>query len=180
MSHIPLPPREQVAPEDQEILSSLPPLNIYQLLANAPGVIGPWTTMVQTVYSYSFSDRVREVAILRLVSREGAEYATHQHCLLGQNVGLSQQELTALTGETPVTSLNEIENLICEAVDRLTATGTWTEDMREALTNRLGVQQTTELLITLALYTAVARLTRASNIPIEPNNPLANATNPHQ
>jgi hypothetical protein len=49
---------------------------------NVPGVITPWTTMVGSVYAFSLSDRVREIAILRNVSRAGASYPTHQHRLL--------------------------------------------------------------------------------------------------
>jgi alkylhydroperoxidase family enzyme len=179
MSTIALPKNDAITVEDRNLLESLPSLNIYRLLTNVPGIITPWTTMVSSLYAFSLSDRVREIAILRNVSRARASYPTHQHRLLALNNSISEEEINILTSSDPVTSLSPVENLVCNAADELESEATWSNTLREELIHHLGAQQTTELLITLSLYSAVARITNGSNISIEPDSPLKHADTPH-
>jgi 4-carboxymuconolactone decarboxylase len=178
MSAIPLPENDAITGDDRALLESLPPLNIYRLLMNVPGVITPWITMVGSIYAFSLSDRIREIAILRTVSRAGAAYPTHQHRLLAANNSISEEEISILTSSDPVTSLSPVENLICNAADELESHTIWSNTLREELLHHLGVQQTTELLITVSLYSAVARVANGSNIPIEAESPLKHADTP--
>ena len=59
-------------PEDREIpepalqrLRSVPPINIYRLLAIVPQSVVPWTDLTRAVYECELDARLREIAICR-------------------------------------------------------------------------------------------------------------------
>jgi hypothetical protein len=59
--------------EDRELpvdvlkrLESLPPINIYRLLAIVPGSQVPWTDLVDAIYDCELDSRLREIAICRV------------------------------------------------------------------------------------------------------------------
>jgi alkylhydroperoxidase family enzyme len=173
-------------PEDADLASdvvaklhSLPPINIYRLLAIMPRSLTPWTDLVGAIYDCELDDRLREIAICRQARSARAQYELHQHRQIARNNGVTDAELTAILSEAVVTSLDDRGNLVCQAADELETTATLNDRTQEALYSSLGRRQATELILTLSFYCAVARFTNATRAAIERDNPLAAASNPN-
>jgi alkylhydroperoxidase family enzyme len=166
-------------PEDSEIpepvlqrLRSVPPINIYRLLAIVPQSVVPWTDLVQAVYECELDPRLREIAICRQARTANATYELHQHQLVARNNGVSEAELEAALHEPTVESLDPSANLVCKVADELEARATLADETFERLYSAFDRRTATELVFILSFYSAVARLSNASRIPIEADNPL--------
>jgi alkylhydroperoxidase family enzyme len=164
--------------DDRERLNALPPLNIYRLLAIVPRALVPWTDLVAAVYGARLEPRLREIAICRQARTARAEYELHQHRLIARNNGVTDSELEAIMGEPVVQSLDEHANLVCRAADEMETTATLSDETLGSLVTWLGEAPTTDLILALSVYCAVARFTNATRASIEVGDPLSNASNP--
>jgi alkylhydroperoxidase family enzyme len=167
-----------VRPEDLERLQTLPPINIYRLLANIPGALIPWSDLVAAIYAAQLDERLREIAICRQARAARAEYELHQHRLIAHNNGVSDADFDAVLREPVVRSLDETANLVCRAADEIETTATVSDETLQALLGSLGERQTSELFLTLSVYSAVARFTNATRARIEADDPLSHLSNP--
>lgn len=173
-------------PDDTEIpdpalqrLRSLPPINIYRLLGIVPQAVVPWTDLVQAVYECELDPRLREIAICRQAHAARANYELHQHRFIARNNGVSEAELEAVLHEPTVTSLDSTANLVCRVADELAGSATLSDGTFDELYTTLGRRGATELVFILSFYSAVARLSNATRIPIEDENPLQRSSNPN-
>ena len=173
-------------PEDSEIpepalqrLRSVPPINIYRLLGIVPQAVVPWTDLTQAVYECTLEPRLREIAICRQAHAANAAYELHQHSFLARNNGVSGAELQAVLDEPTVGSLDPAANLVCRAADELEARAALSDETFDQLYATFGRRSATELLFVLSFYSAVARLSNATRIPIEEENPLRGSSNPN-
>jgi alkylhydroperoxidase family enzyme len=162
-----------------ERLKSLPPINIYRLLAIVPRALIPWTDLVGAIYDGELEPRLREIAIFRQARTARAAYELHQHRQIARNNGVSTSELEAVLREPVVNSLDDTANLACRAADELEGSATLSDETQQALVSALGRRQATELILVLSVYCAVARFTNATRAAIEADNPLARTSNPN-
>jgi len=174
-----MPEDAELPPDVLQRLRAVPPISIYRLLAIVPQALVPWTDLVDAIYACELDARLREIAICRQARTARAHYELHQHRQIAGNNGVSDQELAAILGEPVVTSLDDAGNLVCRAADELETLATLSDDTQEALYSMLGRDQATQLILVLSFYCAVARFTNATRAPIEPDNPLARASNPN-
>jgi alkylhydroperoxidase family enzyme len=173
-------------PEDSEIpepalqrLRSVPPINIYRLLGIVPQAVVPWTDLVQAVYECELDPRLREIAICRQAWAAHAAYELHQHRFIARNNGVSEPELEAVLHESTVDSLDSQANLVCKVADELEARAALSDETFGESYATFGRRGATELLFILSFYSAVARLSNSTRIPIEEENPLQRSSNPN-
>jgi alkylhydroperoxidase family enzyme len=178
MRTVDLPTDEEIPEAALARLRSLPPINIYRLLGIVPQSVIPWTDMTKAVYECELDARLREIAICRQARTANAAYELHQHRFIARNNGVSEAELEALLTESRVESLDAQGNLVCKAADEIETRATLSDETFDALYNGLGRRQATELVFILSFYCAVARLSNATRITVEPQNPLEGSANP--
>ena len=178
MRTVDLPTDEEIPEAALARLRSLPPINIYRLLGIVPQSVIPWADMTKAVYECELDARLREIAICRQARTANAAYELHQHRFIARNNGVSEAELEALLTESRVESLDAQGNLVCKAADEIETRATLSDETFDALYNRLGRRQATELVFILSFYCAVARLSNATRITVEPQNPLQESANP--
>src|SRR5262245_44119254 len=173
-------------PDDAELplavverLHSVPPIDIYRLLAIVPQAVIPWTDLINALYDCELDPRLREIAICRQARTARAQYELFQHRQIARNNGVSDAELAAVLAEPVVTSLDDVANLVCQVADELETTATLSDETQESVYAALGRRQATELVLILSVYCAVARFTNGTRAAIEPDNPLAKASNPN-
>ncbi|MBV9093764.1 MAG: carboxymuconolactone decarboxylase family protein [Streptosporangiaceae bacterium] len=173
-------------PEDSEIpepalqrLRSVAPINIYRLLGIVPQAVVPWTDLVQAVYECELEPRLREIAICRQAHAANAGYELHQHSFIARNNGVSEAELEAVLSDSPVSSLDSAANLVCRVADELEARAALSDEAFDELYGTFGRRRATELLFVLSFYSAAGRLSNATRIPIEDENPLRGSSNPN-
>ena len=173
-------------PEDAEIpeaalrrLRALPPINIYRLLGLVPQSVIPWTDMTQAVYECEVDPRLREIGICRQAHAANADYELHLHRFIAQNNGVTEDDLEAVVSESTVRSLDPRANLVCRVADELEGDANLSDETFDGLYREFGRRGATELLFILSFYCAVARLSNATRIPIEADDPLQGAANPN-
>lgn len=173
-------------PEDAEIpeaalerLRSLPPINIYRLLGIVPQSVVPWTDLTQAVYECDLEPRLREIGICRQAHAANAGYELHQHRFIARNNGVTEAELEVVLSESTVRSLDSPANLVCKVADELEGRATLSDETFDELYGAFGRRGATELLFILSFYAAVARLSNATRIPIEADDPLQRSANPN-
>lgn len=164
--------------EERERLQTLPDINIYRLLAIVPGALGPWADLIAAIYGAELDPRLREIAINRQAHAARSEYELHQHRLVALNNGVTESDLDVVLREPVVQSLDDQANLVCRAADEVETTATLTDATLQALLAALGERQTTELILTLSVYGAVARFTNATRARIEEGDPLSHISDP--
>src|SRR5690606_20136581 len=75
-------------------------LNIFRTLARHPKLLKRWLVFGNHVLAKStLPERERELAILRVGWRCGAEYEFGQHTVIARRCGITDDEIVALTGE---------------------------------------------------------------------------------
>jgi 4-carboxymuconolactone decarboxylase len=173
-------------PEDAEIpeaalqrLRALPPINIYRLLGILPQSVIPWTDLTGAVYECHLDPRLREIGICRQAHAANAGYELHQHRFIARNNGVTEAELEAVLSEPTVHSLDSPANLVCKVADELEGRATLSDETYDELYGAFGRRDATELLFILSFYAAVARLSNATRIPIEADDPLRGSANPN-
>jgi alkylhydroperoxidase family enzyme len=178
--HSPLPfPTEQLPDAAERRLRERPPINVYRVIANAPQFVVPFTDCVQAVYDSTIPARLREIAIVRQAARAGAGYELHQHTLIGLATGLSEEEIRVLTSPEPVTALSETENLVCAMSDQLETSARLDDGTYERARSVFEPAQFVEIVMIISFYCSVARITNATRIAIEPENPLSGRRSPN-
>lgn len=178
MRTVDLPGDEEIPEPALSRLRSLPPLNVYRVLGIVPESLVPWADMTAAVYECELDARLREIAICRQAHAADAAYELHQHRFIARNNGVSDEELNALLTERTVESLDPPGNLVCRAADEMERRATVSDETFDGLYETLGRRGATELMFILSFYCAVARLSNATRIAVEPQNPLQGSTNP--
>ena len=179
MPAVDLPEDAEIPADALERLRALPPINIYRLLGLVPQSVIPWTNMTQAVYECDVDPRLREIGICRQAHAANADYELHQHRFIAQNNGVTEAELEAVVSEPVVRSLDSAANLVCKVADELERGANLSDETFDELYREFGRHRATELLFILSFYGAVARLSNATRIPIEPDNPLRGSANPN-
>ena len=90
---VPLPDDTDLEPEIREILSKLPALNVFRMMANAPASFRPWVEFAFSILAKSaFDARKREIAVLRVAHVTRASYEWFQHVIVAKRVGVTPQK----------------------------------------------------------------------------------------
>lgn len=173
MSRIPYPAEHELTPDAQELLGKLPPLNVVRMFAGAPAALRPLTELGQAILLEAELDpRLREIAILAVARTSGSEYEGLQHENICRLIGMPEPEIRAAVD-------GDVENLDAEAqlvwrfgqeIARDVRAG---DELTAEVLARLGRQQTTELVVACAYYSAVARIIETCGVELEERLPTA-------
>ena len=132
-------------------------LNIFRTLARHPKLLKRWLVFGNHVLAKStLPERERELAILRVGWRCGAEYEFGQHTLIGRRCGITEHEIAAITQDLKDGGWSDPDRTLLVAVDELhddqcISSQTWT-----ALAERWSEQQLLDLVFTVGQYTLVS------------------------
>jgi len=115
--------------------------------------------------------REREIAILRIGWRCGADYVFGHHTLSGLEAGLSEGEILELTCESNSVVLSCKDSIIVRAVDELYDTNTISNNTWTQLSFEYNTAQLLELLSLVGRYWTVSTVVNAFGVALEPENP---------
>jgi AhpD family alkylhydroperoxidase len=164
---IPLPTDEELEPEHRELLATLPPLNVFRMVAGAPRAVRPFMELGGAVLSAALDARRREIAVLRVAHATRAPYEWAQHTQLARNVGVTDAEIDAIDKEEPVASLDEECNLICRVADEVTRDVRLSDEALEQIIDRYGARKAAELILLVSYYNMVSRFLESTRVQIE-------------
>ena len=159
------------APERvRRALETVPPLNVFRMVANAETAFRPWLAFGGALLSsLELDPRVRELAILRVARLSGAEYEWVQHVPIALAVGASQEQVDAVDrGEIDDDSLGDAERaalrFTTEVVREVRASDEALAALRAA---GLSPREVVELLLVIGQYMLVARVAETAGIELD-------------
>ncbi len=174
---ITLPTDDELEPEHRELLSTLPPLNVFRMVAGAPRAVRPFMALGGAVLSTALDARRREIAVLRVAHATKAPYEWAQHEQLARNVGVTDAEIDAIGREEPVSSLDDECNLICRVADEVTRDVRLSDEALEQIIDRYGPREAAELILLVSYYNMVSRFLESTRVEIE-QEPLLDGQTP--
>lgn len=164
---IPLPREGDLDPESRELLSLLP-MNVFQMLGNAPASLQPFIDMGGSIlFKSPFDPRKREIAILRVAHVNRARYVWHHHCAIGKTAGIADEEIEKIASEGPVTSLDEEGNLLCRVAEEISRDVRLSDEALSRILDRYGSRGTTELILCCCWFNLVSRFTESTRVEVE-------------
>jgi 4-carboxymuconolactone decarboxylase len=170
MSRIPLVGIEQQPQPVQEWMARRGNLKVFRLLANAPHVFPGWTQMVDELFeSPTFSQRMREVVILRVAHLQGSRYELSQHVGIARNAGLTDQQINAIldTDHPDAAGFSDTERTALDVTTELCTTHRLRDDSFAAAQAVFGEEALTELLMIISCYYGLALVLNATDLDVD-------------
>src|SRR5262245_52017578 len=97
MARIPYPEDTALSERTRRALDSVPPLNVFRLLAHGDAAFGNFLRLTGGLWNDAeLSPRRRELAILHVARLTGSEYEWQQHVAVARLVGISEAEIDGL------------------------------------------------------------------------------------
>jgi alkylhydroperoxidase family enzyme len=170
---IPLPDDADLDTESREILSKLPPLNVFRMWANAPASFRPLVEFAFSLLAKSeFDARKREIAVLRVAHVTRASYEWFQHVIVAKRVGVTDQEIERIAVDGPVAELDEEANLLCRVADEISNEVRLSDDALQQILDRYGTRQATELILCVSYFNMLSRFLESTRVALEEESPL--------
>ena len=177
MIHVPLPDDSELSEEIRTALASIPPFNIFRMLANTPASFRPLTELAASVLLRSeFDARKREIAVLRTAHVTKSVYEWTQHVRIAGNLGVTAAEIEAVQADGSVTSLDEEGNMLCRVADEIARDVRLSDEALEWVLERYGVRQACELILCCSYFNMVSRILESTRVPLEDTDLVGGAT----
>jgi 4-carboxymuconolactone decarboxylase len=170
---IPLVTDADLTPELRKVLDSLPALNIFRMLANAPANLKPFVDYgMSLLFATELDARKREIAILRVAHVTRSKYEWTQHATLARRVGVTDAEIAAIAVDGPVRGLDEEGRLLCRVAEEISRDVRLSDDALRAILDRYGRRQAVELILCCSHFNMVSRILESTRVELEPENRL--------
>jgi AhpD family alkylhydroperoxidase len=170
---IPLVTDADLTPELRKVLVSLPALNIFRMLANAPANLKPFVDYgMSLLFATELDARKREIAILRVAHVTRSKYEWTQHATLARRVGVTDAEIAAIAVDGPVRGLDEEGRLLCRVAEEISRDVRLSDDALRAILDRYGRRQAVELILCCSHFNMVSRILESTRVELEPENRL--------
>jgi 4-carboxymuconolactone decarboxylase len=173
MTRVDFPPVEMLSEEYRTLLANRPPLNLYRMLPRTGALARHFLAMGEAIRTrLSLSPSLREIAIVRVGVRTGADYEVHHHSVLARKAGVSAASLAAAAkpdiGASPRESaLATDEALVIRYVDALIDTVRADDALFAQVEAMIGTDAVAELTMVVGFYLLVSRFLTNFDIQIE-------------
>jgi 4-carboxymuconolactone decarboxylase len=153
-----LPPLDP-ATLDDETRTLVPDgsFNIFRTLAHHPKLLKRWLVFGNHVLAKStLPAHERELVILRVGWRCGAEYEFGQHTRIARDSGVTDEEIVAVTREVDEHAWSEDHRTLLVAVDELHEDQCLSDASWASLSERWDTEQVLDLIFAVGQYTLVS------------------------
>lgn len=143
------------------------PISLHRVIANAPAVLEGFHALGDALrYGTDVVDSVRELAILRTAQLTDATYEWVHHVVLAERFGVTQSDIDNLDSWATA-NFDDATKAALRLTDEIAGLGVTAETM-ENLARHFGPAQIVALVVCISHYHAVARITQALDIEVEP------------
>lgn len=152
----------------ERLIGQLAPLNIFRMMAHAPGLLRPFVDLGGAFLFEGTLDPVtRECAILRVGYLSGASYETAQHEKIGRDVGMSDALIEAVKQGPAAEGLSDEQRLTLAFVDDLVANVKASDETFAPAIAHFGTEALQELTLITGYYMMVCRFLETFEVDIE-------------
>jgi 4-carboxymuconolactone decarboxylase len=164
---IPLPNADDLPEGIREIVSSSP-LNVVKMMANAPAsFLGFQKFAAGVLFKSEFDPRKREIAVCRIGHVTKANYEWTHHVRVAKGLGVTDEEISIISSENPVTSLDEEGNLLCRVADEISLNVRLSDEALTQSLERYGVRGATELILCCSYFNMISRFLESTRVELE-------------
>lgn len=168
MARLPYPDLASLPAGNRKLLETLPPLNIFKMLAGSGPSFAPFMALINAYLNEGLLDaHLRELAILRVGHLCGSAYELHQHLRVSRTLRLSESRIAAAAGALPSPEFSEAENAALALADDLVAHVKASKKTFEEARAHLGDSGVQELIIIVGVYLLVCRYLETLEIELE-------------
>lgn len=165
---MPLPNDEQLAATTLKTLNSMPPANIFRMMANAPTSLQPFIQLASSIlFQSEFDARKRELTILRIAHVTKANYEWVQHVRIAKLVGVTDEEIALIAVDGTVQGLDEELLLLCRVAEEISLDVRLSDEALALIIARYGTRQATELVLCCSYFNMVSRFLESTRVPLE-------------
>lgn len=148
------------------------PLNIFATLAHHPAVLKRFTNYAGFFLNKGLLPaREREIIILRVGANCHAVYEFGQHTVIGRRVGLTEEEINALTLDADVHDWSQGDRDLIDMCDELCADDCVAEPTWERLVSRWSAAELVELVMVAGTYRLVSGFLNTMGVPLDGGTP---------
>lgn len=169
MARIPYLSRDDLAPEDKQLLAR--DINLMKALVNSPGGARAFGQLGNYIRHESKVDpRLREMAILQVGYLAHSRYEFSHHVKIGRDFGVTDDDVHAIRAETrgKGSNLPMLDRAVLLAAREMTNDGKISSETFAVLKQSMDAEAITDLVITIAFYCGVVRLLESLKIDVEP------------
>lgn len=168
MARLPYPDPASLPEANRKLLETLPPLNIFKMLAGSGPSFVPFMSLINAYLNEGLLDaHLRELVILRVGHLCGSAYELHQHLRVSRTLGLSESRIEAAAGRLPSQEFSEAENAALALADDLVAHVKADKKIFADARAHLGDSGAQELIIIVGVYLLVCRYLETLEIELE-------------
>ena len=143
-------------------------LNVVRMMANAPASFNGFQEFAQSIlFDSEFDARKREIAVLRVAQVTRAGYEWTHHVRVAKMMGVTDEEISAIETESPVTSLDEEGNLLCRVAEEISRDVRLSDEALKRILDRYGVRGATELILCCSYFNMVSRFLESTRVELE-------------
>ena len=168
MARIPYADPKQFDDATAHLIGQLAPLNIFRMMANAPGLLRPFVDLGGAfLFDGKLDPVTRECAILRVGYLSNAGYETAQHEKIGRDLGMSSGLFEALKSGASAPDLSDEQRLTVAFVDDLVFNVKASDQTFQPALRHFGPEQLQELTLVTGYYMMVCRFLETFAVDIE-------------
>lgn len=168
MARIPYLTRDQLAPEDRDVLKR--DINLYRVLSNDPNTARAFLGLAMHIRNGGALDpRLREMMILQVGLSTESPYEYSHHVKIGADIGVTCNDVERLVAETrgSTTDLEPVVRVALKAAREMTDSGAISNETFELLRPYFSPAQLVELVVVIAFYNGVVRVLSSLQVDIE-------------
>jgi alkylhydroperoxidase family enzyme len=171
MAHLPYPDPDDLPKPVRQTLDALPArFNIFEMLAHSPTTVGHVAQLgVALLGTLEVASAQREMVILWMARRTGAEYEWVQHLPSARAAGTTEAQIQAVHAlDLSRDCLSAAQAAALVLTDRIATGSTVTASDIAALSAYFNVRQIVELTVLAGYYLMLARVLTTLDVDLDP------------
>jgi uncharacterized peroxidase-related enzyme len=143
--------------------------NLARVIAHSPPILGAFMQLAGTVaMPHKVPMDLKELAVLRVAELNGCPYCAGMHRPMMRQMGISEEKIEGIAAKRIAPSVfSETEVAILDLADEMTENVAAKPETVARVRGIFGEDGTVELMMTIAFYNLMTRLTDTSGVPLE-------------
>lgn len=159
----------QLSNTTQQLVESMPVMNIVRLLAHAPSDLKPIILLARGMLEQQLSAQWRELAMLQVARRAQARYLWVQHVPYAKSAGVTDEQIALLEqGRENDGAFDARARLVLRVAQEVVAAPTLSEETFVALQASFSSREIVELLLTIGYGLMLGRIMTVLEVDLEP------------
>lgn len=143
-------------------------LNVLGTLAQHPALMQAYHTFNgHILYNNSLDARQRELLVLRVAARRGAEYEWRQHAYIARDLGFTESEIERIAEGPHAADWSPLDAAMLRAVDELLTDAEITDGTWGELAVELDRHQLMDLVFTVGAYDLLAMAFKSFGVELD-------------